>query len=158
MVDPDKRPGTVTTAGVITIILAGLSTLLFGVLLVALLVARDDVLDEIEKQPGFDDAGFTADDLFAAAVVFLAIFAIWCLIATVLGVFVLRRSNVARILLVISSAVTILASLIGISSGLSVVTMIAAIAVIVLLFTGGAGAWFKRQAAPPPAIPGMQQY
>ena len=159
MADPDKRPGTVTAAGIITIILSGLSTLLFGVFLVALLVARDDVLDEIETQPGFQDAGFTADDLFAAAVVFLAIFAIWCLIATILGVFVLRRSNVARILLVISCAVTILASLIGISSGISVVTMIAAIAVIVLLFTGGAGAWFKRQAGPPPpAIPGMQQY
>ena len=85
----------------------------------ALLVARDDVLDEIETQPGFEDAGFTADDLFAASVVFLAIFAIWCLIATVLGVFVLRRSNAARILLVISCAMTILVSLIGISSGIS---------------------------------------
>ena len=105
---------------IITIILSGLSTLLFGVFLVALLVARDDVLDEIETQPGFEDAGFTADDLFAAAVVFLAIFADLVPDRHRPRRLRLRRSNVARILLVISCAVTILVSLIGISSGISV--------------------------------------
>jgi hypothetical protein len=158
MADPDKRPGTVTAAGIITMILAGLSTLLTGIFLVALIVARDDVLDEIETQPGFDDTNFTADDLFTAAVVVLAIVTVWCLIATVLGLFVLRRSNVARILLVISCAMTILASLITIASGLTAISLIGAIVVIVLLFTGGAGAWFRRQGPPAPAIPGMQQY
>ena len=68
----------------------------------------------------------------------------------------LRRSNAARITLVVSSAVTALVSLIGIGSGVSALTLIAAIAVIVLLFTGGAGDWFKRKNAA--AVPGMQQY
>lgn len=158
MGDPDKRPGTVTAAGIITMILSGLATLLTGIFLVALIVARDDVLDEIENQPGFDDTTLSADDLFTTFAVVLGIFLIWCLIATVLGLFVLRRSNAARIVLVISCAMTILVSLILIASGFSLITLIGGIAVIILLFTGGAGAWFRRQGTPPPAIPGMQQY
>ena len=49
---------------------------------------------------------------------------------------------------------TTLVSLIVIASGISVVTLIAAIAVIVLLFTGGAGAWFRRQGRLPRLSPG----
>ena len=59
----------------------------------------------------------------------------------------LRRSNVARILLVISSAVVALFSLLSITSGVSAVWLVAAIAVIVLLFVGGAGDWFKGAVA-----------
>ena len=70
-------------------------------------------------------------------------------IGVLLGVFVLRRSNVARILLVISSAVVAVFSLLGITSGLSVVTLAAAVAVIVLLFVGGANDWFSGRGAAP---------
>ena len=44
---------------------------------------------------------------------------VWCVIAIVLAVLVLRRSNVARILLVISCSVTALLSLLGVASGVS---------------------------------------
>ena len=155
--DPDKRPGTVTAAGIITIIFSGLSLLLYGFVLIALLVAQDEVLDEIESQPGFEDAGISANDALGVVVGIVGVFALWCLIALVLGFLVLRRSNGARITLVVSSAVTALISLLGIGSGVSALTLIAAIAVIVLLFTGGAGDWFKRKNAAA-AMPGMQQY
>jgi len=154
--DPDKRPGTVTAAGIITIIFSGLSLLLSVLGAVALLVAKDEVLDAIESEPGFEDAGISADTFVDAGVAICVIFALWCLIALILGFLVLRRSNAARITLVVSSAVTALVSLIGIGSGVSALTLIAAIAVIVLLFTGGAGDWFKRKNAA--AVPGMQQY
>ena len=52
---------------------------------------------------------------------------------------------------------TIAASLISIASIVSALPLLGAIVVIVLLFTGGAGPWFRRETAPP-AIPGMQQY
>lgn len=149
--DPDKRPGTVTAAGIITIVFSGLSLLLFGFILVALLVAKDSVLDEIEKQPGFEDAGISANDALGVVVAFVGVFAIWCLIATILGFMVLRRSNAARITLVISSAITALLSLLAIGSGISAITLIAAIATIVLLFTGGAGDWFARRNPAAPA-------
>lgn len=155
--DPDKRPGTVTAAGIITIIFSGLSLLLYGFVLIALLVAQDEVLDEIESQPGFEDAGISANDALGVVVAIVGVFALWCLIALVLGFLVLRRSNGARITLVVSSAVTAIISLLGIGSGVSALTLIAAIAVIVLLFTGGAGDWFKRKNAAA-SMPGMQQY
>jgi hypothetical protein len=154
--DPDKRPGTVTAAGIITIVFSGLSFLLYAVILVGLLVAKDDVLDEIERTEGFQDAGISANDALGVVVAIVGVFAVWCLIATILGFLVMRRSNAARITLVVSSAVTAVFSLIGIASGVSAITLIAAIAVIVLLFTGGAGDWFKRRSAA--QVPGMTQY
>ena len=83
-------------------------------------------------------------------------FLVWCLIACILAVLVLRRSNAARITLVVSSAVTALFSLFGIGSGVSAVTLLAAVAVIVLLFVGGANDWFKGKGGQ--AVPGMTQY
>ena len=155
--DPDKRPGTVTAAGIITLIFSGLSFLLFAFVMVALLVAEDEVLAEIERQEGFEDAGISANDALGVVVGVVGVFAVWCLVATILGFLVLRRSNAARITLVVSASITALVSLIAIGSGVSALTLIAAVATIVLLFTGGAGDWFKRKNAAA-APPGMQQY
>jgi len=152
----DKRPGSVTAAAVITLIFSGLSLLLYAFILVALVVARDEVLDEITRQPDFEDAGISADSAFGVILAFVGVFLIWCLIACILAVLVLRRSNAARITLVVSSSVTALFSLLGIGSGVSAITLIAAVAVIVLLFVGGANEWFKGRGRQ--AIPGMTQY
>lgn len=154
--DPDKRPGTVTAAGIITIVFSGLSLVLFGFFTLGLLVAKDSILDEIRKNPDFQDVNISADSAYGAVVAVIGVFALWSLIALVLGIFVLRRSNGARITLVISSAVTALISLLAITSGITAITLIAAVATIVLLFTGGANPWFKRTTAaatgpvPPP--------
>jgi hypothetical protein len=48
-------------------------------------------------------------------------------------------------------------SLLSITSIVSAITLLAGIAVIVLLFVGGANDWFKRRGHQP-AIPGMTQY
>ncbi|MFC6287328.1 hypothetical protein ACFP3Q_08235 [Nocardioides sp. GCM10027113] len=146
--DPDKRPGTVTAASVITLVFSGLAALLFGVMVIGLLAARDTVLEQIEDQAAFDGTAVNADDAYAFLLVLFAVFLVWCLIACVLAVMVLRRSNAARIVLVVSSAITALFSLVSITSGLSAITLIAAVAVIALLFSGGAGEWFKRTRAP----------
>ena len=67
------------------------------------------------------------------------------MIACVLAVFAMRRSNVSRILLVISASVAGLLSLLAIGSVVSAVWLLACIAVVVLLFTGGAGDWYARR-------------
>jgi hypothetical protein len=152
----EKRPGTVTAASVITLIFSGLSLLLYAFVLVALVVARDEVIDEITSQPGFEDAGISPDSAYGFALAFVAVFLVWCLIACVLGVMVLRRSNAARITLVVSASMTALLSLLAITSGISAVTLLAAVAVIVLLFVGEANAWFKGKGRQ--AIPGTPQY
>ena len=147
--DPHKRPGTVTAAGIITIICAGLSFLLMALFALMLAVAKDEAREQIEKEPAFEDAGISADTLIDAGVAIFGILALWCLIATVLGFLVLRRSNGARIALVVSAAVSALVSLLGITGGVTAITLIASIAVIVLLFTGGASEWFKGKNAAP---------
>lgn len=144
-VQGDRRPGTVTAAAWITIVFSGLTAVLFGLTGLALLVARDQVITEIERVPEFQDAGIDADAAVGVLVAFILGLVVWAVIALVLAVFVLRRSNVARILLVISSSVVALLSLLGITSGISAITLIASVATIVLLFVGGAGDWFARK-------------
>lgn len=140
----ERRPGTVTAAAWITIVLSAITALLFGFTGLALLVARDQVIAEMEKVPEFQDANIDADAAVGVLVAIMAGLVIWAIVAIILAVLVLRRSNVSRILLVISSAVTALFSLLSYESGVSLVLLLASVAVIVLLFTGGAGDWFKR--------------
>lgn len=140
----DKRPGTVTAAAWITIVFSGLTAALFAFGGLGLLVARDEVIAEMERVPEFQDANIDADAAVGVLVVVLLGIVVWCLVATVLAVFVLRRSNVARILLVISASVAAVLALISITSGVSLVPLVASLATIVLLFVGGAGDWFKQ--------------
>lgn len=147
--DPDKRPGTVTAAAVITLVLSVLTALGVAAGLIGLVVARDDLVGELRNEPELSSVD--ADAILTIGVVVLAVPLIWCLAAVVISVLVLRRSQVARILLVVSSAFTLLLSLLAILSVVSAVTLIAAIAVIVLLFTGGAKEWFAgRSGSQPP--------
>lgn len=142
---PGKRPGTVTAAAWITIVSSGLAALLFGLFTLIFAVARDDFLDGFEEElanSGGAGVDISAESVAGFVIALFAVLLIWSLIAVVLGVFVLRRSNIARILLVISSVVTAIFSLLGIGSGVSIVPLAASIAVIVLLFVGGAGDWF----------------
>ena len=145
----DPRPGTVTAAGWITIVLSGLSAALFAIGALLFVVARDSIVNEMERVPEFEQANIDPDSVVGVMVAFMLMLVIWAVISVVLGVFVLRRSNVARILLVISSVVTALGSLLLIASGISAVWLIAAIAVIVMLFIGGAGDWFNRTPSQP---------
>ena len=139
----DRRPGTVTAAAWITIVFSAITAALFGFTALGLFIARDQVITEMERVPEFQDANIDADAAVGVLVAVILGLVVWAIIAIVLAVLVMRRSNVARILLVISSAVVALFSLLGVTSGVSAVTLVAAIAVIVLLFVGGAGDWFK---------------
>lgn len=148
--DPEKRPGTVTAASIITLVCAGLGAVLFGLATIALLVARDtiaeDIRREIESDPAFEGTGMpSGDDLTSIFVVVMLVLLVWCLLACVFAVMAMRRSNVGRILLVVSASISALLSLVAILSGVSAITLIASIAVVVLLFTGGAGDWYARR-------------
>jgi hypothetical protein len=140
----DVRPASVTAAGWITLVVSGLSVLLYGFITLAMVVAKDDVTREIDKaiadQGGAGD--FSAEDAYGFAVGLLLVITIWCLIACVLAVFAMRRSNVSRILLVISAVIAGLLSLLGIGSIVSAVPLLACLTVVVLLFVGGSGDWF----------------
>jgi hypothetical protein len=140
----DRRPGTVTAAAWLTIVLSGITAMIFGFTGLALLVARDQVITEMERVPEFQDANIDADAAVGVLVAVMVGLVVWSLIAIVLAVLVLRRSNVARILLVISCAAVAVFALLSVASGVTIVPLVAAIATVVLLFTGGATEWFRR--------------
>ncbi|MEJ7834157.1 MAG: hypothetical protein WKF79_14665, partial [Nocardioides sp.] len=159
MRDPDKRPGTVTAASIITIVMSTLTFLLFAIVTIALLVARDDVIDEIDNEmadtQGLED--FSADDLASFITIIMLVFVVWCLAAIVLAVLAMRRQGWARITVIISAAMAALISLLGITSLISGITLIAAIAVIVLYFTGGANDWYAKRGHQPQLPTGTTQ-
>lgn len=146
-VDPDQRPGTVTAAGAITLVLSGLMGVLFLVLGVIMFAVSGQIVDEINQElanePGFEEIG--GEGIAVAAGVVLLLFALWCVIACVVAVFAMKRHNWARIVLVISASVTALVSLLGIGAVITAVPLISAIAVIVLLYTGGANEWYRSR-------------
>ena len=115
--DPDKRPGTVTAAGVITLLLSGLVLVLLALGMVALGVARDEVVDQMRDQGGLQD--IDPNDIVSVLFVVFGAFIVWCIIAMVLAVFAMRRSNGARIGLVVSAALAAILSLLAIASGTS---------------------------------------
>ena len=146
----DSRPGTVTAAAVITIVTSAL-VLLAGLGFVVLgSIGSEAFYDGIRDggRGAYDD--FDNEDLQALVLGIGVVLAGWSVAAIVLGILVLRRSSVARVLLVISAALSLVVSLIAILSLVSVLTFLAAVAVIVLLFVGGANDWFARRAPAQP--------
>ncbi len=141
--DPEKRPATVVAAGVITLVLSGIVLVGLALVLVAFGFARDQLVDELRGEPGLGD--IDPDDIVSLIFVVFGAFAVWCIAAMVLAVFAMRRSNGARIGLVVSSALTAALSLLAIMSGASAITLIGSVAVIVCLFTGGARQWYGGQ-------------
>lgn len=140
----DTRPANVSIAAWVTWIFAGLSLVLYAFLTLALLVAKDSVTREIDKQILNSDqpVSFSAQDAYGFILAMVLVATFWCLLTCVLAVFVMRRSNTARILLVISASIAGLISLLGIASIVSAVPLLACVAVVVLLFTGGCNDWF----------------
>lgn len=143
---PDRRPGTVTAAGVITLIFSGITGALFVLGLVALGVAREELVRQLRDESGL--ANIDPNDIVSVMLVLFLVLVVWCVAAMVLAVFAMRRSNGARIGLVVSSAAAALLALLGIGSGVSAITLVAAVAVIICLFAGGAGQWYAGGSGP----------
>jgi hypothetical protein len=151
----DKRPGTVTAAAVNTIVLSAVA-IVGGVLAVfGILVARDEIVAEVERQIAADPTmeqqlqGFDPSFVVTITIGVVIGFAVWALLAIVLAVLAMRRSSVGRIGLVVSSVLTaLLAVLPTFTTIVPVFWLIGSIAVVVLLFTGGASQWYSRTGAP----------
>lgn len=144
-----KRPTTVTVAAVLTWIGAGLATLMMLMFMGVLALGGDAFIDEFERAAQDSQVDFTADQALAVGWVVAVVMLVWALSAVVLAIFALRRSNVARILLVVSAGMTALLSLLAITSILPIVTLLMGGATVILLFTGGANEWYSRRSSGP---------
>ena len=59
----DKRPGTVTAAAWISIVMSGISALMFAFVAILFLVAQDPLVREMDKQPDFRDLDIDAGSI-----------------------------------------------------------------------------------------------
>ena len=143
----DRRPGTVTAAAWITWVSCGLSVTGLLLLMVGLSAGEGQIVDAITQQPGFEDTGLSPQDLLGGIRIFLIVLVVLSVLPMLFALMAFRRSNVGRILLTIAAGITALLSLLSIGSGLSIVTLGSSVATIVLLFTGGASAWYARRPA-----------
>lgn len=148
---PDTRPGTVTTACIITWVFASLAIVGAVVLLLAVTVGRQEFEEEWEKEP--DLASLDVDPDSAATVigvitVFSIVFAVLAIVAAVAA---FRRSNAGRISLMVLSGLTALFTLVLSLAIVPFLWVIASTVTLILLFTSSANAWFTRA----PAGPGL---
>ncbi len=138
------RPGSVTAAGLIAIIMSGVAFAGLVVSVLFVVLSRADFVSQIEEQiagnSAYDDVA--ASTIADVAVVFLGVLALWCLAAIVIAVAMLRGSNGARIALIVSASSSALISLLGALVIAPLVITLASVATVVLLFTGSARAWF----------------
>lgn len=137
--DPDTRPGTVVAASIMTIV-GSVIALLISVFMVPAGIAD-------YNDPASSDKGVTL-----AMIIWFAVCGVLSLIAIPLGIMVLFRSKVARVLLTVVGSIAALLSL------FVVLYPALIIAALVMLYVGRAGNWFARRnpAAPwqPPPVAG----
>jgi hypothetical protein len=115
-----------------------------------------DIVDEMARQnAAYED--FSAQTIVNIAAVGIAIALGWALIAMLLAIFAMRRSNAARIGLVVSAAlVCVPTGLIGVAGAFAMLLLSAAcIVVIICLFAGGASGWFARRHGHQPGSGGL---
>lgn len=147
--DPDKRPASVTAAAWITWVLSALTVMGFVLVGVVLVAMRDEFVrqleDRVASDPNFRDqlGGVSTSRLLDAVWIVGGVSVLWALAAMVLAWFAYRRANWARIVLVVSAAITALFTIAGLP--VTILHTLGAVAVVALLFVGGANEWFSRR-------------
>jgi hypothetical protein len=153
---PSRRPGVVTAAAIIAMVmsaLTGLAWLVMGLIAVA---SGDSIIDEVrtdaDARRQLDDAGISFTELQDGIQVFgvvALVIGVLFLLTIIPAVGVLRGSGVARVLLTILSVIALLIGLFFtvFGAGIGIPWAIAAALVLILLFVGDAGAWFAGKKA-----------
>lgn len=163
---PDRRPGTVTAAAWLTWIFSGLTVVTFVLVLVVMVAARGRFVEALRSDPQVSDLNLSANDIMAGLWVLGVVVLLWCLISMVLAFLAWRRVGWARVTLAVSAGVAAVISLIAFPVGL--LSAVAAVVTVVLLFTGGANEWYRGAGTTtggygswppgPPSYPGPSSY
>jgi hypothetical protein len=139
---PDNRPGTVTTACILTWVFASLAIAGAALLLLEVTVGRQDFEDEWEKEPDLDSLDVAADSAATAIGVITLVCIVLSVLAIVAAVAAFRRSSAGRISLMVLSGLTALLSLVASLAIVPFLGVIASTVTLILLFTSSANAWF----------------
>ena len=149
----DARPGTVTTACIVTWVFASLAIAGAAMLLLAVTVGRRDFEEEWEKEPDLDSLDVGAETAATAIGVLTVVCMVLAGLAIIAAVAAFRRSSAGRILLMVLSGLTAVLSLVASLAVVPFLWAIASTVTLILLFTSSANAWFtRRPAALGPAV------
>ncbi len=153
---PSRRPGTVTAAAWITIVMSALTGGLWALIGIGLLAAggsvSDSILEEPEGRQFLQELDISVDqfrDGVEVAGIVGLVFGLLMLLAIIPAVMVLRGSNAGRVLLTVCAAVSLLIGLFFTVTGaiFGLIWVVAAGAVIAMMFVGEAGSWFAGKKA-----------
>lgn len=140
---PQRRPGGVVAAVVLTWVFGLLAVLAMAATLIYILSERDTVWrNALRQNPRLGTDGITQNELIAMACVLVALTVMWCVTTSVVALFAWRGAPWARVTLIVLLAVT-LAGLVVVSAFnlLFLLPTAAAIAAIVQLARPDARAW-----------------
>lgn len=139
-------PQPVVWACVLTWVMSGLVGLAMGLTALALAAAPGPLFEEMDRRDPelLSSTGMTEDDLRVAVLVVAGVIVLWCLLASLVAVFALRRVPVGRVLLMVSAGVAALVCLLGtvLGSPLLVVPLAACVGAMALLMRPEVTEWY----------------
>jgi hypothetical protein len=138
--DPSRRPAAVTAAALLTWIFAGIGALFFVLLVLTLLVDRNQIVTAIEQNPRLAGAGLSTRQIIGTLWVMAAMGIFWSVSAMALAVLAFRRVQLGRIGLVVSALFAAVLATVAVPFGW--LHAAAAIATVVLLLLGSTGRWY----------------
>jgi hypothetical protein len=148
-VDSSAVPVPVKIACALTWVFSGVVALTYAGVLVALIAAKDQIVDYVVDSPEWKQANLPQDLLVPALWGAVLVFLGWALGACVLAWFTWRRHNWARWLLAASAVGAFVVGLLAFPAG--ILHQLAAALTIVGLFFSTSRAWFEQ--GPPSGPP-----
>ena len=140
--DPSAVPVPVKIACMLTWVFSGLVALTYAGVLVALIAAKDQIVDYVVDSPEWKQANLPQELLVPALWLAVLLFLAWAVTACVLAWFTWRRHNWARWLLATSAAAAFVVGLLAFPAG--ILHQLAAALTIVGLFLSNSRAWFEQ--------------
>ena len=138
--DPSRRPTAVTAAALLTWVFAGIGALFFALLVLTLLIDRNQIVTAIEQNPRLAGAGLSTRQIIGTLWVMAAMGIFWSVSAMALAVLAFRRVQLGRIGLVVSALFAAVLATVAVPFGW--LHAAAAIATVVLLLLGSTGRWY----------------
>jgi hypothetical protein len=154
-----ERPRSVVAAAWLTWVFAGLTAFFFASLLATVLGDRARLLAALQANRRVAEARLSDEQIIGSMWVVAAVGIFWSLAAIALALLAYYGVNAARIVLVVSAALSAVPGLLAVPVGWPAAA--AAVTVVVLLFRPEANEWFAHRSAGPgagrPEPPPVQQ-
>lgn len=141
----DRRPGPLLGACITTWVVCGMVAFVSFLSIVALLVSPDLISQARDQQPQVDDLGLSDAEIRATMYWTMGASLVWSVTAAVLALLVFLRKAWARPFLLISTLLTLFASVLLVQALVTIVTGVAAAVSAYLLMRSEVTRWLQRR-------------